>query len=81
MPRGRKVRIFGGARYGLYIVNKGSDRMSALFGPEWSPDRLGEVPELHFGIILESLAAHMTTAGCPFSVSVVSVGEAASKTR
>ncbi len=65
VPWGRKVRIFGGARCGLHIVNNGSDRMSALFGPEWSPDHLGEVPELHFGSILEPFGAHFGTAG-PF---------------
>ena len=66
MARGRKVRIFGGARCGLYIVNNGSDRMSALFGPEWSPDRLGEVPELDFGSILEPFGAHFSTSGSFF---------------
>ena len=39
--------------------------MSALFGPEWSPDRLGEVPELDFGSILEPFGAHFSTLG-PF---------------
>ena len=65
MPRCRKIRISGDARCGLYIVNNGSDRMSALFGPERSPDRLGEVPELHFGSILGPLGAHFSAAG-PF---------------
>ena len=66
MPTGRKVRIFGGARGGLYIVNNGSDRMSALFGPEWSPDRLGEVPEVHSGSVLEPFGAQFNTSGSFF---------------
>jgi hypothetical protein len=65
VPRARKVIIFGGARCGFYIVNNGSERMSAHFGPEWSPDRLGEVPVLHFGSILEPFGAHFGTLG-PF---------------
>ena len=58
MPRCRKIGISGGARCGLYIVNNGSDRMSALFGAERCPDRLGEVPELHFGRILVTFGTY-----------------------
>ena len=71
MPGSRKNMISGDARCGLYIVNNGSDRMSALFGPEWCPDRHGEVPELHFGSILGPLGAHFSATGpffqCMFS--------------
>ena len=68
VPRARKVIIFGGARCGFYVVNNGSERMSAHFGPEWSPDRLGEVLVLHFGSISEPFGAHFGTMGPFFSI-------------
>ena len=58
MAKCRKMWISGGARCGLYIVNNGSDRMSALFGAERCPDRLGEVLELHFGRMLVTFGTY-----------------------
>ena len=63
--RTRKVIILGGARCGFYIVNNRSERMSAHFGPERSPDRRGEGPVLRFGFILETFGALGGTLG-PF---------------
>jgi len=51
-PGGQKRRVSGEARCGLYIVNNGSDRMSACFYQNRCRDRLRNVPDLQFDLIL-----------------------------
>ena len=61
---GAEMRIFGTCRCGLYIVNNGSERMSALFGPAsrlWHP----MAPFWsHFGMLWGSFGVHFAALGC-----------------